>query len=264
MFVPEHPDALLRFGFKFGKGGAHAARTMMLAELQHLLEAFPEDVQHADYRAAVVETNLLDKPTVSARKLTFRHLQNLYALSPSSCLFRIFRKLWGQDRDSQPVLALQMALTRDTLLRSSVPWVLAIPQEESFQREKLERMLSETDDGRFTPASLKSFAQNINGTWTQAGYLRGHVKKIRSQPVITPTNVTFALFLGYLDGRLARRLFTSDWVRVLDLPEERLIELTQAAAQRGLLVFRRTGTVMEVRFPDYLTEQEQEWLSEQA
>jgi hypothetical protein len=29
-------------------------------------------------------------------------------------------------------------------------------------------------------------------------------------------------------------------------------------------VFRRTGGVVEVRFPDYLTKQEQEWLSEQA
>lgn len=76
--------------------------------------------------------------------------------------------------------------------------------------------------------------------------------------MIRPANVTFALFLGHLEGHLARRLFSSDWVRALDLPEERLIELTQAAAQRGLLVFRRTGAVMEVRFPDYLTEQEQE------
>ena len=81
---------------------------------------------------------------------------------------------------------------------------------------------------------------------------------------ITPANVAFALFLAYLEGRLAQRLFSSDWVKVLDLSEERLIELTQSAAQRGLLVFRRTGGVMEVRFPDYITTQEQEWLSEQA
>jgi hypothetical protein len=122
----------------------------------------------------------------------------------------------------------------------------------------------EWGNGRFSAASLEAMAQRVNGTWTQAGYLTGHVKKIRSRPVITPENVTFALFLGFLEGRLAQRLFSSDWARVLDLPEERLIERTQAAAQRGLLVFRRTGPVMELRFPDYLTEQEQEWLSEQA
>ncbi|UHD17519.1 hypothetical protein [Thiocapsa bogorovii] len=264
MFSVDHPEQMIRFGFKFGKGGAHAARTMMLSELQRLLEVAKDEWVRDDYRTAVVEENVLDKPTLNARKFTFRHLRNLYILDPGTCLFRIFRELWAQDRDGQPVFALQMALTRDALLRDSVSSVLATPEGQRFEREAIERLLSESDEGRFTAASLKSFAQNINGTWTRAGYLTGHVNKTRSHPVITPANVTFALFLGYLEGRLARRLFTSDWVRVLDLPEERLIELTQAAAQRGLLVFRRTGSVMEVRFPDYLTEQEQEWLSEQA
>lgn len=236
----------------------------MLPELRRLLEVVSEGAVVVDYRASVVDDNLLDKPTANARKFTFRHLRNLYALDPDVCLFRIFRKLWALDQDAQPVLALQMALARDALLRNSVGSVLNTQQGQRFEREAVERLLSNMDEGRFTAASLKSFAQNINGTWTQAGYLTGRVKKTRTQPVITPTNIAFALFLGYLEGRLARRLFSGDWVRVLDLLEERLIELTQAAAQRDLLVFRRTGAVMEVRFPDYLTEQEQEWLSEQA
>jgi hypothetical protein len=42
------------------------------------------------------------------------------------------------------------------------------------------------------------------------------------------------------------------------------MELARAAAERGLLVLRRTGDVMEIRFPGLLTDQEQEWLSEQA
>ena len=128
----------------------------------------------------------------------------------------------------------------------------------------MEKLFGEWSENRLSAASMKAIAQRVNGTWTQAGYLTGRVKKIRAAATITPANVTFALFLAYLEGRLAQRLFSSDWVRVLDLPEERLIELTQSAAQRGLLVFRRTGGVMEVRFPDYLTKQEQEWLSEQA
>ncbi|NEX20179.1 hypothetical protein G3480_07600 [Thiorhodococcus mannitoliphagus] len=253
-----------RFGFKFGKGGVHSARTMMLAELQRLLDAAPAGAQRADYREAVIDDNLLDKPTVNARKLTFRHLSDLYALDPGTCLFRVFRGLWSQEPDAKPLLALQMALTRDGLLRSSVPQVLATPQGQRFEREAIERLLTQSDEGRFSLASIEAIAQRINGTWTQAGYLTGHVKKLRSQPIVTPVNVAFGLFLGYLEGRLAQRLFSSDWARVLDLPEERLIELTQAAAQRGLLVFRRTGAVMEVRFPDYLTEQEQDWLNEQA
>ncbi len=157
-----------------------------------------------------------------------------------------------------------MALARDNLIRLSAPVILGAPQGAQVTRGEMEQRFIDWSEGRLSAASVVAIAQRVNGSWTQAGYLKGHVTKIRSAPVVTPVNVAFALFLGYLDGRLARRLFASDWIRVLDLPEERLIELTQAAAQRGLLVFRRTGNVMEVRFPDYLTEKEQEWLSEQA
>lgn len=263
-FVAENPATIVRLGFKLGKGGVHAARTMMLTELRRLLPAIPKDACRSHYRQAIVDENLLEKPTVNTRKLTFHHLCGLYALDPEICLFRIFRELWPRDGAAQPVLALQMALTRDALLRRSAALVVGTPQGQRFEREVLERLLSDQADERFSAASVKSFARNINGTWTQAGFLAGHAKKIRSQPVITPVNVSFSLFLGHLQGRVARRLFCSDWARVLDLPEERLIELTHAAAQQGLLVFRRTGEVMEVRFPDYLTQQEQDWLSEQA
>ncbi len=264
MFSVKDPPALERFGFKFNKGGAHAARTMMLPELQRLLQSTADGAAPDGYRRAVVDENLLDKPTVNARKLSFQHLVSLYALDPGTCLFRVFQGLWSQQPDAQPVLALQMALTRDTLLRLSAPIILAAVPGAQVIRQQIEQLFADWSQDSFSRTSIEAIAQRVNGTWTQAGYLTGRVKKIRSQPLITPVNITFALFISYLEGRVAQRLFSSDWVRVLDAPEERLIELTQAAAQRGLLVFRRTGGVMEVRFPDYLTEQEQEWLSEQT
>jgi hypothetical protein len=264
MFIVNHPAGLRRFGFKFGKSGVHAARTMMLAELRRLLDLVPDAAPRAAYHQAVVEANLLDKATVNARKLCFRHLSDLYALDPDTCLFRVFRSLWSLQAEAQPVLALQMALTRDALLRSSVPIMLDARPGEQVSRAQVAQWFTEWSAGGFTPASTEAIAQRVNGTWTQAGYLSGRVTKTRAQPLVTPINATFGLFLAYLEGRLAQRLFGSDWVRVLDLPEQRLIELTQAAAQRGLLVFRRTGGVVEVRFPGYLTAQEQEWLNEQA
>lgn len=264
MFSVEQPESLLRFGFKFGRGGAHAARTMMLAELRRLVDVTGEAALCADYRMAVVDSNVLDKPTVKARKLTYEYLRDLYALDPDVCLFRVFRRLWNADPEAQPVLALLIALARDQLLRVSAPEILGAQPGSRVTREQMEALIGEWSEGRLSARSVEAIAQRVNGTWTQAGYLTGRVKKSRTPAMITPANVAFALFLAYLEGRLAQRLFSSDWVKVLDLPEERLIELTQSAAQRGLLVFRRTGGVMEVRFPDYLTTQEQEWLSEQA
>ncbi|MGB5732921.1 MAG: hypothetical protein WBM40_00555 [Thiohalocapsa sp.] len=73
MFSLENPERLHQFGFKLGKGGAHAARTMMLPELRRLLEVARQESSRDDYRLAVIEQNVLDKPTLKARKLTFEH-----------------------------------------------------------------------------------------------------------------------------------------------------------------------------------------------
>ncbi len=264
MFSVEQPERLLRFGFKFGRGGTHAARTMMLAELRRLFDVTGEAAECTDYRQAVIDSNALDKPTVKARKLTYEYLRDLYALDPDVCLFRVFRRLWYSEPEAQPVLALLIALARDNLLRVSTPLILDAKPGSRVTREQMEALVGEWSGDRLSATSVEAIAQRVNGTWTQAGHLAGRAKKIRTAATVTPADVTFALFLAYLEGRLAQRLFSSDWIRVLDLPEERLIELTQSAAQRGLLVFRRTGGVMEVRFPNYLTTQEQEWLSEQA
>lgn len=263
MFADEPQPYLVRFGFKTGKGGAHAARTMMLPELSRLLESAGPGADRAAYRSAVVEANVLDKPTVKARKLTLKHLRELYALDAEVCLFRVLRRLWDADAAAQPVLALQLALARDTLLRASAPAVLGTKQGEPVTQEAMENQFDALSGGHFSRQSVEGIARRVNGTWTQAGYLAGRVRKIRAAPNVTPVNVVYALFHAWLAGRSGRRLYGSDWVGILDLPEERLLELTHAAAQRGLLVLRRTGDVIEVRFPGYLTQQEEEWHSEQ-
>lgn len=86
-------QSLIKFGFKFGKNGAHAARTMMLAELQELFAYTPVDADREQYREQIVDFNRLDKPTSNARVLTYGHLLDLYAMSPEVPLFRIFRTL---------------------------------------------------------------------------------------------------------------------------------------------------------------------------
>jgi hypothetical protein len=98
---------------------------MMLPELRRLLDAVPARAGRRDYRSAVVDGNVLDKLTTRTRKLTFEHLCDLYALDPNVCLYRVFRQLWAADPESRPVLALTLALARDTLLRVSAPVVRA-------------------------------------------------------------------------------------------------------------------------------------------
>jgi len=69
-----------KLGFRFGRNGAHAARTMMLRDLRILLVNTPNDADRQVYASAILVDNLLGKATRKTRELTFRHLTTLYAL----------------------------------------------------------------------------------------------------------------------------------------------------------------------------------------
>ena len=62
-------STLTKFGYRFGRNGAHAARTMMSGELAILLAHQLETASKADYRQQVVDFNVLSKPTRKAREL---------------------------------------------------------------------------------------------------------------------------------------------------------------------------------------------------
>jgi hypothetical protein len=186
-------------------------------------------------------------------------LIELYGLDPTIPLFRVFRKLWGQDEHARPVLALTLSLARDPLLRRSKDFILIKHPAECVQREEIEQLLAQDDPDRFSPACLKSFAQNINGSWTQAGYLTGRKRKTRALPRIMPTNVVFALFLGYLEGLSGQRLFSSAWINLLPVSPGEIEVLANSAANRGQIVFMHAGGVIEVRFPGFLTPTEEQW-----
>ena len=255
-------DAQLKFGFKFGQSGAHSSRTMMLSELTQLFAGQPINASLEHYRDDIEQANVLHKPTSKSRTLTWRHLVDLYGMDIQLPLFRIFRQLWESDASARALLTCQMALTRDPLLRLSKAKILSLELGERLLREDMEQVMSDQCPDRFSQATLKSLAQNVNGTWTNAGYLEGRNKKHRAEPEVRPVNVAFALLLGYLQGATGNRLFTTEWTKVLNCRQERLLELARQASYNGLLTFKHSSEVMEVTFPDYLSKEEESWLYE--
>jgi len=256
--MSESREALLtHLGLRFGINGPHAARTMMLDDLRVLLAHTAAQTTRDDYGTAIVEDNVLGKPTRKSRELALRHLGVLYGLDLVNPIFRALRHLWSRNESAQPMLALAMALARDPLLRSTQPFVLKQARGTPVPRESFESFFSTSYPDRFSPASLRSAAQNVGGTWTAAGLLQGHRHKVRSQPQPQPESVAMLLFLGYLEGRTGQRLFTSDWLSLFGAPVDELEALASAASNRGLLVFMNAGGVQELRFPDYLTPDEE-------
>jgi hypothetical protein len=242
-------ERLIELGFKFGKNGAHSARSMMIEELSLLLFSCPENATREDYNKDIVEFNILHKPTEKSRKLTYRHLVDLYGISLDIPLFKVLRKWWELSDDSCAILALQLAVARDPLLRGSAELILNLEPGEHISRETVEAHLAKDDPDRFSPASLKSFAQNINGTWTQAGYLEGKAKKYRIQPKASYVNLAYALFLAYCHGLTGPRMFDSFWCQMLSQDKEHLFELAHRASLRGLIKFKQVSDIIEVTFP---------------
>jgi hypothetical protein len=264
MTIKTGNDRLGRFGFGFGRSGVHAARTMMLGELSLLLSFMDdENAGKNDYLDAVENQNRLGKRSDKTRKLTARHLAELYSLDPNVALFRNLRYFWKRDPEGRPLLALLCACSRDSILRSSAPFILDLPFDRQATREEMEKFIDNLEPERFSKATLKSTAQNVNSTWTQSGHLKGKVNKIRTRANATPGSLSYALLLGYIKGARGRSLFRTEHAKLLDRPEERLFELAEEASMKGWIVFKRVGDVVEALFPALLTPQETEWIGEQ-
>jgi hypothetical protein len=255
---------LEQFGFCYEHGSVHTARTMMLNELISLLDyvSVPSSASEV-YAHAIEEDNCLGKRTGYTRSLSLRYLRALYAIDPNKTVFRSLRYFWQRDPMGRPMIACLCAYVRDSLLRTSAPFVLNLIYGQLYSREALEAYLEKQFPERFSKATLTSTAQNLASTWTQSGHLTGRAKKIRLRATATSGSVAYALFLGFLAGARGEMLFETDYMKLLDCSFEMAVELAESASRKGWIVFKRVGNVIEALFPNLLTEQEAEWIREQ-
>lgn len=256
---------LSRFGFSFKRGGAHTSRTMMLEELGALLTHVDRpEADKRDYLQAIEEENCLGKRSGKNRILTYYHLVDLYSLDRENILFRALLYFWNRDIDGQPLLALLCSYARDSIFRSTAPFILMSPEGSTIVRESLEKFIDSQEPGRFSEATLRSTANNINSTWTKSGHLYGRVRKVRARANPTAGSVSYALLLGYLAGVRGQALFQTEYAKLLDCAFDNAIELAEEASRKGWIVFKRVGDVIEVLFPNLINREEMEWLREQS
>lgn len=254
---------LTRFGFTFHTGSVHLARSSMFDELTTLLDSVAVNAPaHACYRHAILAENCLHKRSARSRALTAHHLTALYALDPAAPLFRTLRYFWARDAAGRPLLALLCACARDALLRASAPFILDLPTDSAIGGSATAAWLAARFPDRFSAATLRSTAQNLNTSWTRAGHLHGRAAKVRTRAVATPGAAAFALWLAHLTGARGITALSTEYVRLLDCAPAGVIDLAHDAAARGWLRLNHSGDVVEVAFPHLLTPTEQEWLHE--
>ena len=155
------------------------------------------------------------------------------------------------------------AYARDPILRITAPYILSFSEGAVLTRESLEEFIDAQKPGRFSKATLKSTAQNINATWTKSGHLNGRAKKVRGRAVPTAASISYAMFLGYLMGLRGQSLIQSEYSKLLDCSSGKIIELAEEASCKGWIDLKRVGDIIEIGFPKLISQHELELLHEQ-
>ncbi len=233
-------------GFRFGLVGTHTSRTIMLTELNAVLDAVPSESSRSDYASAIIESNCLAKATTSTRRLTNQRLGELYGLDRSVALFRVLRRLWMLDEPGRPLLALLAALARDPLLRATADPIVTMPENSEFQRGAMRTAVLNATGDRLNESTLDKVIRNAASSWTQSGHLAGRTFKFRRRVHSTPATVAFALYLAYAAGFRGEELLSSGWLRVLDCTATSPQGLAMEAKRMGLLDLRIGGDVVEI------------------
>ncbi|MGH7089280.1 MAG: hypothetical protein ACREFQ_10295 [Stellaceae bacterium] len=237
---------LKSLGFRAQPGGAHLARTMMLVELGLVLNTNPYPGRD-DVGSLVLLQNILQKRTGSGRRLSLRHLRELYGFGETPPpILRAMMALWVRAGEGQPVLAILAALAREVLLRDSAEIILAVSLGAPVRTPELAALFECRYPGRYTPKMVRSLSQNCASSWTQSGHLRGKVRKERSRPSVSPETAAYAALLGSLAGFGGPALLGCPWVAVLDRSEGEVLALLRKAEAEGLLRLRAGGDVIEI------------------
>ena len=242
------PSAAVAFGMRVKPTGTHLSSTMKFEELQTLLAGLPATATEGEYKAAVIDQNLLGKPTATTRRITFARLRELYGLDPSLLVFRALRDVWDADETAQPMIALLSATARDPILRAMTPFILRLPIDATVTAQELSEEAEQQFPGKFVVTSRNRLGRNASSSWEKAGLLSGKQKRTRVRSEARPISLSYALLLGDLCGRRGRVLFSTLWTSIVDTPMHSLKELAVVASRQGWIEYRASGDVVEVSF----------------
>ena len=249
------PRSASTSGLRIDPTGTHLSSTMKLEDLRILLASRPAPATEDAYKAAIVDQNLLGKPTASARRITFERLRELYGLDPNMLIFRALKDLWDADGSAQPMIALLCSTARDPILRAMTPFVLRLPMDTTVTPHEFAEEADHQFPGKFVASSRQRLGRNVASSWEQAGLLSGQLTKRRSKSRARPTSLAYALLLGDLCGKRGQGLFTALWANMLDAPIHELKALAVIASRQGWIEYRAAGDVVEVSFQHLMRDQ---------
>lgn len=226
-----------------------ASHTIGVPHLLELLRSVPANAPHEAYRRAVVEENLLGRPTQAGRQRSFRHLRELYLLDPSRLEFAALRRLWDIDPLARPLIAGILAFTRDGILRASFAAVQQTPPGGVVTSEDLTKAVTAVYGLDLSEATLGKTGRNTGACWTQTGHLAGRARKVRQSIQALPAAVAYAAYLGHLAGKRGASVLDTTWAPLLDVPPGAALDALRRAHTQGLIDLLVAGNVVDISFP---------------
>lgn len=235
--------------FVLGTLRTTASHTIGIPHLIELLRTVPADAPPERYRDAVVEDNVLGRPTQAGRQRSFRHLRELYFLDPSHAEFAALRRLWSVDAGAQPLMAGILAFTRDGILRASFTAVQQTPPGGILGSDDLTKAVTAVYGVDLSESTLGKTGRNTGACWTQTGHLLGRTRKVRQSIEAFPAAVAYAAYLGHLAGNRGVGVLDTPWAALLDLPAGAALDALRRAHTQGLIDLLVAGNVVDVSFP---------------
>lgn len=235
--------------FELGSVRTSASHTIGIAHLTELLGTVPADASPEQYRHAVVEDNVLGRPTQAGRLRSFRHLRELYILDPSRPEFAALRYFWGIDEVARPLMAGVLAFIRDEIFRASYTAISTLPSGASVTSADLTAAVASVFGDEMSESTLGKTGRNTGASWTQTGHLVGRAKKVRTAVDARPAVIAYASYLGYLAGGRGIGVLENPWTAILELRGGNNLEKLRTAYTQGLLDLLVAGNVVEVSFP---------------
>lgn len=223
-----------------------ASHTIGIPHLLDLLDVVPPEACSESYRAAVVDQNVLGRPTGAGRTRTFRHLRELYLLDPAQPEFSVLRHLWALRGSERSLLAALLAFTRDETLRATWPAVASAAPGEIVSSGDLAAAAHTVFGSGLSESTTQKIGRNTGASWTQSGHLHGRTRKTRVARTATPTTTAFATFLAHGSGLRGAQLLDTPWLALLDTSPSQALVALKCAHTAGLLTVRTSGDVIDV------------------
>ena len=235
--------------FALGTLRTTASHTIGVSHLVELLQEVPLGAPAERYREAVVDGNVLGRPTQAGRLRSFRHLRELYFLDPGRTEFTALRHYWDLDLSSRPLLAGLLAFTRDEVFRASYVAIANLPAGASVTSADFTEAITAQFGSELSESTLGKTGRNTGACWTQTGHLAGRAKKIRTALSAQPAAIAYAAYLGHLAGGRGLSVLDNPWSQILEIAPGRSLDALRNAHTQGLLDLLVAGNVVDVSFP---------------